>query len=296
MNIQSSKSTQDANNETAYLMLKIAMERFQCSHFDLEKEQQVEVLSQAHKMQHLNHAILSSDQAEAVVVSEVEVESTLKEIMQRYENIQDFEQAIKGYGLSVMDYRILLANELRVNAVLEKVSEAAEVTSDEIANYYNNHQKNFFQPEMRKVRHILITVNEKLEGNSYLDAQLRLSLIAYEIGNSQAKLEQFALEKSECPSALHGGLIGTVPRGKLFSALDNKLFTMSENSLSEPVETDMGFHLVWCEEIFPEKLIPLHEVEHEVRVHLEDKKRSTSQQQWIAQEIQKHKVSRAANH
>lgn len=296
MNIQSSKSTQDANNETAYLMLKIAMERFQCSHFDLEKEQQVEVLSQAHKMQHLNHAILSSDQAEAVVVSEVEVESTLKEIMQRYENIQDFELAIKGYGLSVMDYRSLLANELRVNAVLEKVSEAAEVTSDEIANYYNNHQKNFFQPEMRKVRHILITVNEKLEGNSYLDAQLRLSLIAYEIGNSQAKLEQFALEKSECPSALHGGLIGTVPRGKLFPALDNVLFSMSKNSLSEPVETDMGFHLVWCEEIFPEKLIPLHEVEHEVRVHLEDKKRSTSQQQWIAQEIQKNKVSRVANH
>ncbi len=296
MNIQSSKSMQDADNETAYLMLKIAMERFQCPHSDLQKEQQVEVLSQAHKMQHLNHTILSSSQAGAVEVQDFEVENTLQQIMQRYESKDDFELSIQQQGLSVSSFRDLLANELRVNAVLEKVSEAAAVSNAEILDYYNTHQKSFFQPEMRKVRHILITVNEELEGNSYLDSQLSLSLIAKEIGTSQEQFEQYALKKSECPTALHGGLIGTVPKGKLFPEIDTVLFTMSENTLSEPVETEMGFHLVWCESISAEKLIPLHEVEHKVRAHLQDKKRSIYQKQWIAQEMQKHKVSGVANH
>ncbi len=296
MNIQSSKSMQDADNETAYLMLKIAMERFQCPHSDLQKEQQVEVLSQAHKMQHLNQTILSSSQAQTVEVSEFEVEKTLQQIMQRYEKKEDFEHSLKEQDLSISSFRNLLANELRVSAVLEKVSEAAVVSDAEIQDYYNTHQKSFFQPEMRKVRHILITVNDEFEGNSYLDSQLSLILIAKEIGKSLEKFEHFALKKSECPSALHGGLIGTVPKGKLFPELDEVLFTMSENSLSEPIKTEMGFHLVWCESISPEKLIPLHEVEQKVRTHIQDKKRTTYQQQWIAKEMQKQKVSRVANH
>ena len=301
MSVLGHEVAQKTDNETAYLMLKIAMERYQCHHSELKKEQQVEVLNQAFKLQQLNHTILASPQADEIEVPENEIESTLKQIMGRYETVDEFEQAISHHGISQIGFRELLASELKVNAVLEKISDGVEITQQEIEEYYQNNQRAFLQPEMRKVRHILITLDDNVEGDSQLDALLRISLIANEVAGEQQKFEEFALKKSECPTALNGGLVGTIPKGQLFPELDEELFMMEEGVLSEPVETQIGFHLLWCEAIHPERLIPLDEANLEIKKHLEDKKRFALQKRWIAQEVQKHKiykdqVSKAANH
>lgn len=290
------RAVQDKNSETAYLMLKISMDRYQCSHDELQKEQQVEVLDQAFKLQQLNRTILSSSQAKAISVTDTEVESALKQIMGRYENCAEFERAINQYGISRSGFKELLAAELKVNAVLEAISNDVVVTGDEVENYYNKNQHSFHQPEMRKVRHILITVNEDLEGNSWIDSQLRISLMANEIDGSRKKFEDFAAKKSECPTALHGGLIGTVPRGKLYPELDAVLFEMQTGAFSEPIETELGFHLLWCEAVYPERIIPLSEVEYEVKNHLRERKRSAYQKKWIARQVHQAKVNKAANH
>ena len=292
-NLANHESVGNNDSETAYLMLKIAMERYQCSHQELQKEQQVEVLNQAFKLKQLNNTILASSQADNVEVPENEIEATLKQIIERYETVTEFEQAISQHGISRMGFKELLADELKVNAVLETISKDIEVTDAEVAEYYQNNQNAFLQPETRKVRHILITINEEFPENSRLDSLLRLSLIANEVSGDLEKFKHFAMTKSECPTALNEGLVGTIPVGQLYPELDEQLFSMEENSLSEVIETELGFHLVWCEGIYPERLIPLTEVEQEVKSHLQQKKQAAFQRQWIAQQVRDKK---SANH
>ncbi len=296
MSIHAQKINSEMDYETTYFMLKIAMERYQCSHEELQKEQQVEVLNQAFKLQQLNTTILASSKADGVQVPEKEIESTLKQIIDRYETVSEFENEINRHGISRMGFKELLADELKVNAILETVSEDINITDAEISEYYKKNHKAFLKPEMRKVRHILITINDDIQGNNRLDALLTLSLIANEIAGDIEKFKYFAMRKSECPTALNGGEIGTIPSGKLYPELDEELFSMDVNSLSEIVETEMGFHLVWCEEIHPEILIPIEEVEHKIKKHLQEKKRTAYQRQWILLELQKNKQGNRQDH
>ena len=51
---------------------------------------------------------------------------------------------------------------------------------------------------------------------------------------------------------MNGGILGDFARGQLFPALEAALVSLPEGSLSERVETELGFHLVRCDAIAPE--------------------------------------------
>ncbi|MDD5462304.1 MAG: peptidylprolyl isomerase [Methylococcales bacterium] len=61
--------------------------------------------------------------------------------------------------------------------------------------------------------------------------------------------KELALKHSECPTALQGGVSGIVPRGKLCPELDAALFSIKAGEISEIVESEIGFHLVLCQQI-----------------------------------------------
>ena len=47
-----------------------------------------------------------------------------------------------------------------------------------------------------------------------------------------------------------GGNLGWVKRGSLLKEFEEKTFTIKTNSISEPIETDVGFHIL---EVFERK-------------------------------------------
>jgi len=62
---------------------------------------------------------------------------------------------------------------------------------------------------------------------------------------------RFAMQHSHCPTALEGGQLGTLPRGKLYVELDAAAFELAASALSAPVETTLGLHLLRCDRIHP---------------------------------------------
>ena len=80
---------------------------------------------------------------------------------------------------------------------------------------------------------------------------------------------------------MNGGLLGTVPRGQLYPELEAVAFALGEGMLSTPVESELGWHLVRCDAINPERLSQLDEVRQSIREHLETQRRSMCQKSWI---------------
>jgi nitrogen fixation protein NifM len=184
--------------------------------------------------------------------------------------------------LSVAQYADALAREMKVDAILEKVASRSVKVSDVDADlYYQFHLDEFNRPEIRRARHILVTVNDSLPGNERETARIRIDEIAARLAKDPKRFEEQALKHSECPTAMQGGLLGDVARGKLYPELEEVLFALPPLTLSEVIETELGFHILRCDEVIPAGPVPLTQVRGKVREMLEARRRRICQNAWI---------------
>ena len=143
------------------------------------------------------------------------------------------------------------------------------VSDTEVEIFYLMHRQRLQSVETRLLRHILITLNEDIAENRRAVAQARLSALRESLLDSPQDFAQAALQHSECPTALNGGLLGTVPRGKLYPELEPVAFALQPDELSAIAESPMGLHLLRCDAITPARQLSLAEASAAIRSHLE---------------------------
>ena len=266
----------------AYLVLKTATSLYGKGTAALSAEELAKAERLAARQLDLETRVLASPEARDVAVPEATVQAALAEIRGRYPDDEAFENDLAGNGLSVAQYAAALERELRVDAILEKVaSRSAQVGDVDVDLYYQFHPDEFIRPEVRRARHILITVNETLPENSRAVAAKRIAEIAARLEKDPKRFEEQALKHSECPTAMQGGLLGEVVRGKLYPELEAVLFGLDENEIGPVVESELGFHILRCDEIKPAGPVPLAQVRAKVREMLEGRRRRICQNAWI---------------
>ena len=59
-----------------------------------------------------------------------------------------------------------------------------------------------------------------------------------------ADFEELAEEHSKCPSAQSGGDLGWFGRGQMVQEFEEAAFDLDEGTLSEPVQTEFGWHII----------------------------------------------------
>ncbi|MDP1611826.1 MAG: nitrogen fixation protein NifM [Sulfuritalea sp.] len=265
-----------------YLTLKLAARLFAKPLEALAADELQRVRSVATRQLELEALILATPEAARVMLPEASIAASLQEIRGRYAGDEDYHADLDRIGLDAAALRQAVERDMRVEAVLEKVgARAAAVSDTEVEIFWFMHQQRFRRAETRVLRHILITINETLPGNERDAARSRIEAIRARLLKSPERFAEQALKHSECPTAMNGGLLGTVPRGQLYPELEAVAFAMAGNTLSAPVESELGYHLIHCETINPERQSQLAEVRQTIRDHLEQQRRGTCQKSWI---------------
>jgi len=268
----------------AYLMLRTALEHHQVTPAELDPAQRAEIAQQAQRQFDIEARILATPEACEAIVNDTQFQKALQDIQQRYPDADTFQADLARNGMDSEGFQKAIYRELQVEAVLERVSARSAAISDlDTRIYYYMHLDKFQKPETRTIRHILITINTDYAENSRDAAHKRLTAIAKRLAKKPDRFAEQALKHSECPSAMHEGLIGTVTRGKLFPELDSVLFTMQANTISDIVESEMGLHVLYCEAIFPAGSIPFKEAEPKIRDHLQQRRQRICQKYWLSQ-------------
>jgi len=269
----------------AYHVLRVALEKFAKTPTELNEAQLSQTRQQAEQTFDLESRVLATPEAQMVVVDIKQLDQAVETVRGRYENEQAFFTDLHRNHLNYKALRSALFRELKFDAVMRLISaQIPDITPQEIETFYEQHQEKFSRPERRRARQILITVNEQYSENQYDNAKNRLIKIEAELKqNPNLLFEKYARKYSECPSALQGGLLGDVPRQHLYPALDVVLFELQRGEMSSIVESELGFHLLLCEEIFPSVDLTLNQVSRKIHQHLQHHARQTYQRAWLKQ-------------
>jgi len=100
----------------------------------------------------------------------------------------------------------------------------------------------FVPQEEVKASHLLIG----LDNRTSTEAKVLIDEIAAEI--TADNFASMATEKSEGPSAVNGGSLGWFGKGQMVSEFEEAAFGLEVGVVSEPVETQFGWHLILVEE------------------------------------------------
>lgn len=269
---------------SSYLVLKLAQELFGKPPAGLTPGERARVDQVARRQREIERRISATQEAARVHLPPASVERALAELRARYASRDELFAALDAAGLDEASLRGAIERDLRLEAVLEGVASRTPAPSDTDAEiFYLLHRERFRRPENRTLRHILITINEALAGCERDAAWRTIAAIRARVVAAPACFADEALRHSQCPSAVNGGLLGTVRRGQLYAELEPTAFALPLGEVSDIVESPMGFHIIHCVAIEDDSVIPFAAVREKIRGHLAESQRTRAQKAWIRQ-------------
>ncbi len=168
----------------------------------------------------------------------------------------------------------------------EQVIEARSTPSDEeVVEYYENHQQEFLVPEYLEARHILVDTKRQAQ-----DIRSRLA--------DGESFEELAAEHSldKQTSGRGGQLHGKVQRGAPVRGLGNlpqfteACFQLDLGKPSQPMKTEMGYHIVIVDGKFPESTRALEEVKADIAKLLSPEVRNRVRDEIVADLMSRYDV------
>lgn len=133
------------------------------------------------------------------------------------------------------------------------------VTEQELRQLYQENIDNFRSPERVSSRHILFKTQEKPEAEEKKMRDLAESV--YKQIKAGAKFEEMAAKYSEDQgSKANGGNVGFTTRGQTTKNYDEFIYTAAPGTMSQPIKTEFGYHIIQVLEKLPAGMRTFEEV------------------------------------
>ena len=165
-------------------------------------------------------------------------------------------QETKNMGLEedkdVIEQIKKMTEQILVQALIEReILNKIKVNDEEVLEYYEQNKDSFTEKEQVHLYNILLETEE--EAQNVLE-QLKA-------GEDFSKI---AIEKSTGPSAAQGGDLGYLTKGTIIPEIEEVVFTLEVEKLSEVIKTDFGFHILKITEKKPETVKAFEEVKEDI--------------------------------
>jgi len=143
----------------------------------------------------------------------------------------------------------------------DELANAVDISEEQAKEYYEENRGNFIRPEQRGASHILLSAEEGDE-----DDQIETLLKVKERIASGESFADLAKEFSDdVGSAELGGSLGTISPGAMVPEFEEAVYALEAvDSVSEPIVTDFGVHLIKLDSIDGEAGKPFEEVSEDI--------------------------------
>lgn len=213
--------------------------------------------------------------ANNVEISDEEIDEEYAKMAEAYGGIEGLKSTLEMYGYTEDSIR----KNLKLNLSIEKLMEPMiTITDEEVAEYFAENKDDFDVSEQVKASHILVATKE--EADEVLGKL-----------NSGESFEDLAKEYSmDTSNASNGGDLGFFGKGAMVKAFEDVAFRLGENEVSEPVETNFGFHIIKVFEKKAAQEATLEDSKEAITEVLKETKMTAAYQTWYTEVQGKYTV------
>lgn len=206
---------------------------------------------------------------QGLIVTPEEIE---REVVQIRNNIsgsqknafQSLEQILVSIGSNIDEFK----KSVKYSIALEKYFR--NKFDDKTLKNYFKENKDIFDGGSVKVSHILIDTRNMKTQEEISHALEQIKNIKSEIDRGAA-FDEIAKKYSNCPSAQNGGNLGFIQRkGNFAESFLDTAFSLKVDQVSEPVQTEYGYHLIKVTEKKEGTNIQFEDVREKVRIEMLD--------------------------
>ena len=199
------------------------------------------------------------------------VDKRMKEIRDRYPVEDDFLNVLNIQGMTVSDLRGKLTDQLKVKYEVDmEVKDKIFINPQDVTDYYNKHRVEFNRKPMVNLQSIFVSFDKygKQEARSRAD-EARSRMLAGE------DFDKISKKYSDSSS------VGEVERGQMVDAVENVVFNLRLEEVSDPVEVGNGIYVFKAIGISSGKQQTLAEVKDQIYGKLLDDQFQAKFKEWV---------------
>ena len=204
----------------------------------------------------------NNPQGRAMVLEQIIAQKLF--LMDAVRNLYEREPAFKEQLQKVKE-------DMLTSYAVQKAVEKVRVTEEEAKKYYDENQDKFVSGMKFNASHILVDSKEKAEE------------ILAKINAGEVSFADAAAEHSTCPSGQNGGNLGDFSAGQMVPEFENACAAMEAGTISEPVQTQFGFHLIQLNSKEDGGMMKYEDVKNELMDALKGEKQQAAYQSKLNQ-------------
>ena len=196
------------------------------------------------------------------------VQQELKKMLKKQETKRQLKQAGRNREIVINNMRKQLYRRLQAYEIMEVAMHQDPASDEDVEEFYNKNLNHFKTREQIHASHILIRDKSDI-GREKLD-------VVIEALDSGRDFEELAREFSEDTSSEQGGDLGWLPRGQTVAKFEKVAFSLELDEISDPFETQFGWHIVRLHERQDARTQSLEEVSEQIAMMLLRERRNES--------------------
>ncbi|GAF64556.1 hypothetical protein BTS2_1449 [Bacillus sp. TS-2] len=214
-----------------------------------------------------NKVIELEAEKQGVTVSDEEINEEKQRYFDLYGGEEAFEEMLALNGVLMED----IENDITQYLLSRKMIEPSiEITDEDIQAHFDSNKEQYNQQEQVEASHILVGSEEEAEE------------VIEKLNDGEAFSELAAEYSTDESNKDNGGELGFFGRGEMVEAFDAAVFEMDIDEISDPIETDFGFHVVQVTDKLEAEEAVLEDHKEEVESTLLDQKIQAQYNSWLS--------------
>lgn len=222
--------------------------------------------------------VLSRAKELGLKVTDAEVDDKLNSVKSGFPSEKEFEDTIASQGITLAVLKDRYKDQIMMKKLVDyEIKAGISVLPSEISGYYEKHREDFKRDEKYKIKNILIKASDEV---GFELARIEIAGIYNKLKEGYS-FDEIAKSRSQGASADNSGDMGYIGRGEMREDLEKVIFKLKSGEFSEPVKSDIGYHIFKVEDIKNNGYFSLDEVNKDIQLMIFQQKFKDKLKEWL---------------
>ena len=223
--------------------------------------------------------VLSRAKELGIKVAESEINERLDYIKNGFSSEDDFYKTLETQGVTIANLKDRYRDQIMMKKLVDyEVKSKISVLPSETNDYYEKHKDQFRENDKYRVKNILIKAKDDV---SFELARIEIENIYNKLKEGE-NFDDLAIQYSQGPNAEKGGDMGYIEQGQMLEVLDKAIFKLKPGEFSEPIKSEIGYHVFKTEDIKHGRQASLEEVQKNLQMIIFQDKFKAQVNEWLS--------------